>query len=121
MLSNIVYQNLYSDVTDHLPKYATLKAMGYPDRFLFKIVLQESLILSVFGFFPGLLAAHFMYTISRDATLLPLHMTLTRGVLVYFLTALMCALSATLAMRRLKAAYPADIFYCGQVAKLTPP
>jgi putative ABC transport system permease protein len=108
--SIIVYQILYSDVTDHLPEYATLKAMGYPDRFLFKIVLQESLILSVFGFFPGLLSAHFMYSVSRDATLLPLHMTWTRAVLVYFLTALMCALSASLAMRPLKAADPADTF-----------
>ena len=27
----IVYQILYNDVADHLPEYATLKAMGYPD------------------------------------------------------------------------------------------
>ena len=49
----IVYQILYSDVSEHLPEYATLKAMGYPDRYLFKLVIQESFILSVLGFVPG--------------------------------------------------------------------
>ncbi|XHX78302.1 MAG: hypothetical protein RBJ76_28405 [Stenomitos frigidus ULC029] len=31
--ATIVYQILYSDVTDHLPEYATLKAMGFRDRY----------------------------------------------------------------------------------------
>lgn len=106
----IVYQILYSDVTDHLPEYATLKAMGYPDRFLFKIVMEESLILSLFGFFPGLLISHFVYVVSRNATLLPLQMTVARVAAVYVLTVVMCSASGLLAVRRLKAADPAEIF-----------
>jgi putative ABC transport system permease protein len=106
----IVYQILYSDVSEHLPEYATLKAMGYADRYLFKLVIQESFILSVLGFVPGVLVSQLVYNVSRDATLLPLRMTLERGVAVYFLTMLMCTLSATLATRRLKAADPAEIF-----------
>src|SRR5262245_5466230 len=106
----IVYQILYTDVSDHLPEYATVKAMGFPDRYLFSLVLQESLILSVLGFVPGLLVAHIVYNVSRDATLLPLRMTLGRGAVVYVLTAVMCSISATLAMRRLKSADPAEIF-----------
>jgi putative ABC transport system permease protein len=106
----IVYQILYTDVSDHLPEYATVKAMGFPDRYLFSLVLQESLILSVLGFVPGLLVSHFVYNVSRDATLLPLRMTVGRGAVVYLLTAIMCAISAAFAMRRLKSADPADIF-----------
>jgi putative ABC transport system permease protein len=106
----IVYQILYSDVTDHLPEYATMKAMGYPDLYLFKVVLRQSLILSIFGFVPGVFVANFLYSVSRDATNLPLRMTVTRLIAVYFLTVGMCGLSAALAMRRLKAADPADIF-----------
>jgi putative ABC transport system permease protein len=106
----IVYQILYSDVTDHLPEYATLKAMGYRDRFLFKVVLQESVILSIFGFFPGVFVSYFLYGLSRDATQLPLEMSLQRSASVYVLTLAMCAISAALAMRRLKAADPAEIF-----------
>lgn len=106
----IVYQILYSDVSEHLPEYATLKAMGYADRYLFKLVIQESFILSILGFIPGVLVSQLVYNVSRDATLLPLRMTLARGVAVYFLTMFMCTLSATLATRRLKAADPAEIF-----------
>jgi putative ABC transport system permease protein len=108
--SIIVYQILYSDVTDHLPEYATLKAMGYRDMFLFKIVFQESMILSVLGFIPGFLISYFLYDVSQDATQLPMNMTVTRSALVYILTVFMCAISAGLAMRRLKAADPAEIF-----------
>jgi putative ABC transport system permease protein len=106
----IVYQILYSDVNDHLPEYATLKAMGYPDWYLFKVVLQESMILSVLGYFPGLLVSQALYVVSGKATLLPLQMTVARSIVVYFLTLVMCAISATLAMRKLKAADPAEIF-----------
>jgi putative ABC transport system permease protein len=106
----IVYQILYSDVTDHLPEYATLKAMGYRDGFLFRVVLKQSLVLSVFGFFPGILISYVVYVVSRSATLLPLQMTLERSVTVYVLTLVMCAISGALAMRRLNAADPAEIF-----------
>src|SRR5438552_3480179 len=106
----IVYQILYTDVTDHLPEYATLKAMGYRDWFLFKIVMQEALILSVLGFFPGVFIARFVYSAAHQATMLNMAMSVQRGVLVYVLTAGMCALSGLLALRRLKAADPADIF-----------
>lgn len=106
----IVYQILYSDVTEHLPEYATLKAMGYPDRFLFKVVMQESLILSILGYLPGVVISNFVYSFSRNATQLPMQLTVARVLGVYLLTLFMCALSATLATRRLKAADPAEIF-----------
>ncbi|HIK15075.1 MAG TPA: ABC transporter permease [Leptolyngbyaceae cyanobacterium M33_DOE_097] len=38
----IVYQILYTDVTDHLAEYATLKAMGYKSSYLLTEILQHS-------------------------------------------------------------------------------
>src|SRR5262245_5890187 len=106
----IVYQILYSDVSEHLPEYATLKAVGYSDGYLFNLVMQESLILSVLGFLPGVLISQFVYQLTQTATRLPLRLTVPRTFGVYFLTLFMCAVSATLAARRLKAADPAEIF-----------
>jgi putative ABC transport system permease protein len=106
----IVYQILYTDVSDHLKEYATLKAMGYPDLFLFRVVLEEAIILSILGFIPGLLLAHALYRITRNATSLPIDMTIGRVLAVLILTVVMCVGSGALAMRRLKAADPADIF-----------
>jgi putative ABC transport system permease protein len=106
----VVYQILYTDVTDHLQEYATLKAIGYKDSFLFVIIIYESVILSVFGYIPGFFISLLVYSIARDATFLPLRMTTERGVVVYLLTIGMCVLSGALALRRLRRADPAEIF-----------
>ncbi len=106
----IVYQILYTDVSNHLTEYATLKALGHRDRYLFLIVFGESLILSVLGFLPGMGLSMAVYNIARKATLLPLTMTAPRVAVVYVLTVIMCSASGALAMRRLRHADPAEIF-----------
>lgn len=106
----IVYQILYTDVADHLSEYATLKAMGYTDFYLLTVVFQEALILSIVGFFPGMLAAVGLYTMTRNATSLPLLMTIARATTVMILTMIMCTISGAIAVRKLRAADPADMF-----------
>ena len=106
----IVYQILYTDVTDHLGEYATLKAMGYSDRFLYGIVIQEAFILALMGFLPGWLISTGMAILTRKMTMLPSYMTWNRASLVLLLTILMCVGSGIIAMRKLRAADPADIF-----------
>jgi len=106
----IVYQILYTDVSDHLGEYATLKAMGYRDSYLFSVVIQESVILSVFGFFPGFALSFLLYRFAGGATLLPLRMSISRATEVYGLTLIMCVISGVLAMRRVRRADPAEIF-----------
>lgn len=106
----IVYQILSSDVADHLAEYATLKAIGYGDRYLLLVVFQEALILAVLGFIPGIAISSGLYTLTRGATNLPLFMTLARNVTVFTLTIGMCLLSGAIATRKLRSADPADIF-----------
>jgi putative ABC transport system permease protein len=106
----IVYQILYSDVSDHLPEYATLKAMGYSDRYLMGVVLQEALILAILGFIPGFAVSLGLYGLIAQATLLPVVMSLNRATLVLSLTLTMCVASGAIALRKLQAADPADIF-----------
>ncbi|MEM8831944.1 MAG: FtsX-like permease family protein, partial [Cyanobacteria bacterium P01_G01_bin.19] len=72
----IVYQVIYTDVSEHLPEYATLKAMGYKDRDLSLIVLQESLILAMMGFIPGYLASHGIYYLMTNFIELPVSMNI---------------------------------------------
>jgi putative ABC transport system permease protein len=106
----IVYQILYSDVSDHLPEYATLKAMGYSDRYLINVLLQEALILAILGFLPGFIISLSLYSLIARATFLPVLMTISRAVLVLSLTLIMCISSGAIAMRKLQSADPADIF-----------
>ena len=106
----IVYQILYSDVSDHLAEYATLKAMGYSDRYLVGVLIQEALLLAVLGFMPGIVLANGLYSLAQSATLLPITMTTNRAVVVLSLTIVMCTGSGALALRKLQSADPADIF-----------
>jgi putative ABC transport system permease protein len=106
----IVYQILYTDVADHLSEYATLKAMGYTDFYLLTVVFQEAIILSIVGFFPGMFAAVGLYTMTRNATSLPLLMTVARATTVLILTMIMCTISGAIAVRKLRSADPADMF-----------
>lgn len=106
----IVYQILYTDVANHLPEYATLKAMGYKDSYFIILVFQEAIILAVLGFLPGYLLATGLYSLAAGATALPLSMTASRATTVLVLTIIMCCASGTVAVKKLSAADPADIF-----------
>ncbi|MBX9257501.1 FtsX-like permease family protein [Desmonostoc muscorum CCALA 125] len=106
----IVYQILYSDVSDHLPEYATLKAMGYTDGYLLGVLFQEALFLAVLGFIPGLILSFGLYQLAYTATMLPIFMKLERAITVWILTAIMCTFSGAIAMRKLRSADPADVF-----------
>lgn len=106
----IVFQILSADVNDHLSEYATFKAMGYRDRYLLLIVLEEAIILAALGFVPGLALALGQYALIRGAASLPIAMTASRLVLVFLLTVVMCMVSGLVATRRLQSADPADNF-----------
>jgi putative ABC transport system permease protein len=106
----IVYQILYSDVSDHLPEYATLMAMGYRLAGLLGVVAREALILAVLGYLPAYLAGQGLYALVRSGTRLPVTMDPQRALLVFVMILVMCMGSAAFAMRRLADADPAEIF-----------
>ena len=106
----IVYQILYSDVSDHLPEYATLMAMGYKLKDLLYVVAREGIILAIMGYIPAFAAGQGLYALVRESTKLPVSMDSERAFLVLFLILFMCMGSALFAMRRLADADPAEIF-----------
>ncbi|TFI51693.1 FtsX-like permease family protein [Mastigocladus laminosus UU774] len=106
----IVYQILYTEVADHLVEYATLKAIGYAQEYLLVVILQEALILAVLGYVPGFAFSLFIYQQARQATLLPVYMSVARAIQVLILTIIMCFISGAIAVRKLRYADPADIF-----------
>ena len=106
----VVYQVLYTNISDHLPEYATLKAMGYSEAALLRIVLQEALILAILGFIPGYFASYGTYGLLAWITRIPLTMKANITVQVFMLTLVMCGLSGMLAINKLRSADPADVF-----------
>jgi putative ABC transport system permease protein len=106
----VVYQILYTDVTDHLREYATLKAMGITDRFLFRVIMTEALFLLLASFLPSIILAGGLFYSTRDGSGMPTELSVPELAAVFALAAFMCIIAGFLATRKLKTADPADIF-----------
>ena len=106
----IVYQILFADVSDHLTEYATLKAMGYTNGFLFAVVLQQAVILALLGYLPGVAISRQLYRVAEESTHLPLQLTPSLSALVLGMTVLMCCVSGAITLRKIRSADPAEIF-----------
>ena len=89
---------------------ATLRAIGYRNRFVAGIVMQQAAILAVLGFLPGAAAAAYLYTVAAGATRLPLYMTSERGLVVFGLMLFVCVASGFLALRKVRKLDPAEVF-----------
>lgn len=106
----IIYQVLSLEVTHRLGEYATLKAMGFSDRQLALIVLQQAFIFGVASYVPAYFFALGIYAASNRVTNLPVGMTGLRAAVVFVLTLSMCAFSGWMALRILRKADPVDLF-----------
>src|SRR5690242_4672662 len=106
----IVYQIVSTQVGRQLPQFATLKAIGYPDRSLVGTVSAMSLLVVIAGFVPALAAALGLYSIIRDQTLLPVMMSEMRLLAVFAAALGMALISALLSVWVLRRADPADVF-----------
>jgi putative ABC transport system permease protein len=106
----IVYQVLSTDVNAHMKEYATFKAMGYRNFYLLSVVFEEAVILAVLGFIPGVSVSFGLYAMTRNATNLPVIMTLARAIQVQVLTLIMCMISGAVATSKVQSADPADMF-----------
>jgi putative ABC transport system permease protein len=106
----ISYQILFSDLSDQLPQYATLKAMGYGNPYLVKIVLQQAIFYALVGYVPAWILCAVLFQLIGAAVLLPMRLNAGITALSLALTLVMCVASALIAVRRVIAADPAEVF-----------
>ena len=106
----IVYQILFSNIASQLVAYATLKAIGYANNYLLRVVFKQAFILAVLGYIPGWIISKYLYEFAMKATKLPINMSFNNALIVLIATALMCMTSGALTINQLRSADPADIF-----------
>lgn len=106
----ILYQVLASEVQNRLREYATLKALGYGNGYVYGVVLRQALIFSLLGFIPACVFASGLYFLLRTRGMMPVSMEAARVTGVFLLTAMMCLSATFLAIRKLRDADPADLF-----------
>jgi putative ABC transport system permease protein len=107
----VVYQVLSSDIADHLSEYATLKALGYDDGRISAIVVEQAILLGLVGYVGALLVAAGLYALVEHIVRIPMSLR-TPWILgiPLFLALVMSSSSALLAVQKVRAADPAELF-----------
>jgi putative ABC transport system permease protein len=106
----ISYQVIYVDLSDQLPQYATLKGMGYRMGYLVRVVFAQASLSALAAFVPAWIVCLGVYRLIGNFALLPLQMTWRNSLIALALTLGMCLFSAALAIRRVAAVDPAEVF-----------
>lgn len=106
----IVYQVLSTDIANMMGEYATLKAMGYSNRYLTIVVLQQAVLLALVGYVPSIAISRFLYWFVEEQSGMPMFMTPQIMITVLLLAIAICVVSGMAALRKLYQADPADLF-----------
>ncbi|MGN6747726.1 MAG: ABC transporter permease [Xanthobacteraceae bacterium] len=105
----IVAQTLYSSTKDHINEFATLRAIGSSGFYIHRVIICQALISAVIGF--CLAAAIGLLVVAATAdTALPIVMTPTLTVVLFFLTLAMCVVSAVAAILQVTRIDPVMVF-----------
>jgi putative ABC transport system permease protein len=105
----IVAQTLYSSTKDHLSEFATLRAMGSSNRYIYNVIIYQALLNAVIGFcLAAGIGALVVEMTARSA--LPIVMTPWLIAALGVLTVAMCVFSAIGAIFRVVRIDPATVF-----------
>jgi putative ABC transport system permease protein len=105
----IVAQTLYSSTKDHLGEFATLRAMGSSNRYIYNVIIYQALLNAVIGF--TLAAAIGAIVVEMTAkSALPIVITPWLIAGLSALTVMMCVASALGAIFRVVRTDPATVF-----------
>ncbi len=108
--SAVVYQVLSNDVRDHLPEYATLKAMGHSNGYLARVVVFQAILYAVAAYLIAGIIGFGLYRITEALAGIPMQMTAGILTLALVLTLLVGLVSAVFTLNKVLSANPADLF-----------
>jgi putative ABC transport system permease protein len=105
----IVAQTLYSSTKDHLSEFATLRAMGSSNGYIYTVIIYQALLNAVIGFIiAAAIGAVVVQMTAKSA--LPIVITPWLVAALFGLTVFMCVISAIGAIIRVVRIDPATVF-----------
>lgn len=105
----VVAQTIYATTVDHIREFGTLKAMGAPNRYVYKVIMKQAAISAVIGYVLGMIVSAFVVNASQKggaAILMPTSM----AVGMFFLTLTMCVGAALVSINKVTRIDPAMVF-----------
>jgi putative ABC transport system permease protein len=105
----VVAQTLYASTIDHLNEFATLRAMGAGNRFLYSIIVLQAVISAVVGYALGI-GIGFMISKASEATVTAIVVTPQLAAMMFVITLVMCVVAALTSVRKVTRIEPAIVF-----------
>ena len=93
-----------------MAEFATLKAMGYGNRFIQAVVLAEAITLSVIGYAPAILLGSALVFLLGAVSGLPATLSWSDSLNLLVLSVAMCSGASLLALRKVRIVDPAELF-----------
>jgi putative ABC transport system permease protein len=105
----VVAQTIYATTVDHIREFGTLKAMGAPNSYVYKVIMKQAAISAVIGYALGMIVSVFVVHASQAggaAILMPTPM----AIAMFFLTLAMCTGAALVSINKVTRIDPAMVF-----------
>jgi putative ABC transport system permease protein len=105
----VVAQTIYATTVAHIREFGTLKAMGAPNSYVYKVIMKQAAISAVIGYVLGMIVSAFVVHASQKggaAILMPTSM----AVGMFFLTLTMCVGAALVSINKVTRIDPAMVF-----------
>jgi len=105
----VVAQTIYATTMDHIREFGTLKAMGAPNSYVYKVIMKQAAISAVIGYALGMVVSVFVVQGSQKggaAILMPMPMAIG----MFFLTLTMCVGAALVSINKVTHIDPAMVF-----------
>ena len=105
----VVAQTIYATTMDHIREYGTLKAMGAPNSYVYKVIMKQAAISAVIGYGLGMIVSIFVVRASQEggaAILMPAPMAIG----MFFLTLAMCVGAGLVSISKVTRIDPAMVF-----------
>ena len=105
----VVAQTIYATTMDHLKEFGTLKAMGAPNSYVYKVILIQAAVGAVIGYTLGMIISGFVIRFAQPAGA-PILMNAWMAISTFLLTLLMCAGAAMVSINKVTRLDPAMVF-----------
>src|ERR1700685_4634084 len=105
----VVAQTIYATTMDHLKEFGTLKAIGAPNSYVYKVILTQAAIAAVMGYSLGMVIGGLVVRFSEPIGLtIVMNWQIAAGT--FFVTLLMCTGAALISINKVTRLDPAMVF-----------
>jgi putative ABC transport system permease protein len=105
----VVGQSLYAGTRDHLPEFATLRALGSSAGYIRRVILAQALLCAAIGCALGAVVGLLVVQFSAE-TAMPVVVTPRVALIILGVTFVMCCVGAISAIVKIMHLDPATVF-----------